>query len=46
MAAGDMTLQQWIDKQNALLPPMTDEDFSRAAAIFASARPAARDDAA
>lgn len=39
----DAAIDRWVDQQIALLPPMTPDDFSRAAAILASARPAARE---
>jgi hypothetical protein len=38
--------QRRIDELLAGLPPLTDENCRRAAAIFATARPACRDSAA
>lgn len=38
-------ITRWVTEQSALLPPMTSDDFSEAAAIFASV-PRPNDEAA
>lgn len=42
----DAAIARRVDELIAELPPLTDEDCRRAAAIFATARPAVRFDAA